>query len=140
MRPALIIALAAAALAATACDSGTTTTVPVEAAPAAAPPPPPPPPKPASMPGLSEPYATEADWVAGCTTDGKIDKTVCECAGKAITADQGQKAYFQWAWEAYINRTGMGSVRAKKWFTDNGMDTKAEQKFASALGKCFVTQ
>ena len=140
MRTALIIALAATALAATACDSGTTTTVPVEAAPAAAPPPPPPPPKPASMPGLSEPYATEADWVAGCTTDGKIDKTVCECAGKAITADQGQKAYFQWAWEAYINRTGMGSVRAKKWFTDNGMDTKAEQKFANTLGKCFVTQ
>ncbi|MDP3738267.1 MAG: hypothetical protein Q8R02_12810 [Hyphomonadaceae bacterium] len=142
MRTALIIALAATALAATACDSGTTTTAPAETAPAAAPPPPPPPPAPAStgMPGLSEPYATEADWVAGCTTDGKIDKTVCECAGKAITADQGQKAYFQWAWEGYITRSGMGAVRAKKWFTDNGMDTKAEQKFANALGKCFVTQ
>jgi len=92
------------------------------------------------MPGLSEPYATEADWVAGCTNDGKIDKTVCECAGKAVTKDQGQKAYFQWAWEAYITRTGMGAARAKKWFTDNGMDTKAEQKFANELGKCFVTQ
>jgi invasion protein IalB len=143
MRTALLAALAVAALAATACDSGggeTTTASTTPAAAPPAPPPPPPPPAPTSLPGLSEPYATEADWAAACTTEGKIDKTVCECAGKAITADQGQKAYYQWAWEAYINRTGMGSVRAKKWFTDNGMDTKAEQKFASALGKCFVTQ
>ena len=142
MRAALIIALAATALAAAACDSGTpAATTPAAAAPAAAPPPPPPPPPaPTGMPGLSEPYASEADWVAACTTEAKIDASVCGCAGKAITKDQGAKAYFQWAWEAYINRTGMGSVRAKKWFTDNGMDAKAEQKFADAIGKCFVTQ
>lgn len=145
MRTALLAALAVSALAVTACDSGggdTTTTASTApaAAPPAPPPPPPPPPAPTVLPGLSAPYATEADWVAACVSEGKIDKTVCECAGKAIMADQGQKALFQWAWEAYIVRTGMGSVRAKKWFTDNGMDVKAEQKFASAIGKCFVTQ
>ena len=145
MRSTLGIVFAVAALVATACDSGggtetAATTTPAAAPAAAPPPPPPPPPAPTGMPGLSAPYATEAEWVAACTTEGKIHVTVCECAGKAITKDQGQKAYFQWAWEAYITRTGMGSVRAKKWFTDNGMDTKAEQKFADELGKCFVTQ
>src|SRR5262245_38155614 len=106
---ALLIALAATALTATACDDGGTKTADAPA-PAAAPPPPsppPPPPPPAVMPGLSAPYATEAEWVAACTA-APLDKTVCECAGKAITKDQGQKAYFQWAWEAYITRTGMG--------------------------------
>jgi hypothetical protein len=146
MRSTLGIVFAVAALVATACDGGggteTAANTAPAAAPAAAPPPPPPPPAPASsgLPGLSTPYATEADWVAACTTEGKINATVCECAGKAVTKDQGQKAYYQWAWEAYITRSGMGSVRAKKWFTDNGMDTKAEQKFADELGKCFVTQ
>jgi hypothetical protein len=145
-RTALLVALAAtAALTVAACDTGgenetAATTTPAAAPPPTASPPPPPPPAPAAIPGLSAPYATEADWVAACTTEGKIDKTVCECAGKAITKDQGQKAYFQWAWEAYITRIGMGSVRAKKWFTDNGMDTAAEQKFADAIGKCYVTQ
>ncbi|HEX5006121.1 MAG TPA: hypothetical protein VFV70_03345 [Hyphomonadaceae bacterium] len=144
MRSTLGIVFAVAALVATACDSGGTdtaaNTTPAPAPAASPPPPPPPPPAPTSMPGLSEPYATEADWVAACATEGKIDKTVCECAGKAITKDQGQKAYYQWAWEGYITRTGMGAVRGKKWFTDNGMDTKAEQKFADELGKCFVRQ
>jgi hypothetical protein len=145
MRSTLGIVFAVTALVATACDSGGGTetaanTAPAPAPAAAPPPPPPPPPAPTGIPGLSVPYATEAEWVAACTTEGKINATVCECAGKAITKDQGQKAYFQWAWEAYITRTGMGSVRAKKWFTDNGMDTKAEQKFADELGKCFVTQ
>src|SRR5690242_8319277 len=95
-----------------ACDSGTpasTATTPA-AAPAAAPPPPPPPPPAASAPapaaagmaGLSEPYATEADFVAGCTTLGKIDKTVCDCVGKTTSKELGQKALFQWVWEGYV--------------------------------------
>jgi len=147
MRSTLGIVFAVAALVATACDSGggtdtAATTTPPPAPAASPPPPPPPPPAPAAtaIPGLSAPYATEAEWVAACVSEGKIDKTVCECTGKAITKDQGQKAYYQWAWEGYITRTGMGAVRGKKWFTDNGMDTKAEQKFADELGKCFVRQ
>lgn len=147
MKSTRVIAGLIAALAVAACDSGggdtAATTATTAAAPAASPPPPPPAAAPAAsteLPGLSTPYATEADWVAACTTEGKINATVCECAGKAVTKEQGQKAYFQWAWEAYITRTGMGSVRAKKWFTDNGMDTAAEQKFADEIGECFVTQ
>lgn len=144
-RTALLVALAATALTVAACgESGggneSATVTPAAAPPAPPPAAPPPPPAPTGIAGLTAPYATEAEWAAACTSEGKIDKTVCECAGKAVTKDQGQKAYFQWAWEAYITRTGMGSVRAKKWFADNGMDTAAEQKFASALGKCFVTQ
>ncbi len=145
MRSTLAIVFAVTAIAATACDSGggadtAATTTPAAPAASPPPPPPPPPPTPAALPGLSAPYATEAEWVAACTNEGKINATVCECAGKAITKDQGQKAYYQWAWEAYITRTGMGAVRAKKWFTDNGMDTAAEQRFADEVGKCFVTQ
>lgn len=139
---AIAIAVTAIAVAAAGCDSGTTATTAAPAAapaaPAAAPPAPPaPPPASAALPGLSVPYATEADFVTGCVNDGKIDKTVCECTGKAVTKEQGPKAYYQWAWEAYIKRTA--GFRAKKWFTDNGMDSKAEQKLADAIGKCFVT-
>lgn len=123
-----------------ACDSGTpaTTTAPA-AAPAAAPPPPPPPPPAAPAPvlGLSEPYATEADFAAGCVSLGKIDKSVCDCVGKATTKELGQKALFQWVWEGYVQNAGMGRVRGKKWFEDNKMD---EKKFAAAIGKCYVTQ
>src|SRR6185295_363422 len=104
----------------TACDSGTpTATTTPTTAPAAAPPPPPPPPPAApaaaGMPGLSEPYATEADFVAGCTSLGKIDKSVCECVGKATTKELGQKGLFQWVWEGYVQNAGMGRVRGKKW-------------------------
>ena len=125
----------------TACDSGTpTATTTPTTAPAAAPPPPPPPPAApaaAGMPGLSEPYATEADFVAGCTSLGKIDKSVCECVGKATTKELGQKGLFQWVWEGYVQNAGMGRVRGKKWLGDNTID---EKKFAAAIGKCYVTQ
>jgi hypothetical protein len=148
MKRTLAVAIAVAALAATACDSGGTdtaaTTTPA-AAPAASPPPPPPPP-PAAAPaattqlaGLSVPYATEAEWVAGCTATG-LDKTICDCAGKATVAQIGAKGLYTWVWEGYIQRIGMGQVRSKKWFTDNGIDTAGQQKFADAVGKCYVTQ
>jgi hypothetical protein len=88
------------------------------------------------MLGLSAPYATEADWVAACVSNGKLDKTVCECVGKATTKELGQKGYYQWVWEGYVQNAGMGRVRGKKWFEDNKMD---EKKFAAAAGKCFVS-
>lgn len=146
MKRTLAVAIAVASLAATACDNGGTdtaaTTTPA-AAPAASPPPPPPPPvAPAAttqLAGLSVPYATEAEWVAGCTATG-LDKTICDCAGKATVAQIGAKALYTWVWEGYIQRIGMGQVRSKKWFTDNAIDTAGQQKFADAVGKCYVTQ
>jgi hypothetical protein len=89
---------------------------------------------------LSAPFATEADWVAACINDAKLDKSICDCAGAATTKTLGDKALFTWVWEGYIQRSGMGQVRSKKWFTDNGVDTAAQQKFADEVGKCYVTQ
>jgi hypothetical protein len=43
-------------------------------------------------------------------------------------------------WEGYIKREGMGQVRSRKWFNENGIDKPAQQKFADAIGKCYVSQ
>ena len=142
MRAALLIALAAAALTAAACDDGSGAKT-AEAPPAAAPPPPappPPPPPPAAIPGLSAPFATEADWVNACVNDAKLDKAICECAGKAAVKEAGEKSLYSWVWEGYIQRVGMGKVRSDKWFADNGIDKAGQQKFADAIGKCYVSK
>jgi hypothetical protein len=138
---ALLIALAATALTATACDEGGTKTAEAPA-PAAAPPPPappPPPPPPAAIPGLSAPFATEAEWAAACVSEAKLDKTICDCAGKAAVKEQGVKSLYSWVWEGYIQRVGMGKIRSDKWFADNGVDKAGQQKFADAIGKCYVS-
>jgi hypothetical protein len=118
------------------------------AAPAAAPPPPPaapppPPPPPAERVGLSVPYATEAEWIAGCTTltTPALSPKICECAAAATVKEVGTKGLYMWVWEAYIQRAGMGGkVRSDKWFEEQGLDKAAQQKFADAIGKCYVTQ
>jgi hypothetical protein len=142
-RAALLAVLATAALTATACDNGGTKTAEAPA-PAAAPPPPPaapppPPPPPAEIPGLSVPFATEADFVTGCT-DQKLDKGICECVAKAVVKEVGAKGLYTWVWEGYVQRVGMGKVRSDKWFTDNALDKKAQQKFADAVGLCYSTK
>jgi hypothetical protein len=91
------------------------------------------------MIGLTAPYASEADWSAACQAQ-QLHQTICDCAAKATVATLGEKALFTWVWEGYIQRVGMGQVRSKKWFTDNGLDAAAQQKFADAVGKCYVTQ
>ena len=141
MRTALLIALAATALTAAACDNAGTKTAEAPP-PATAPPPPapPPPPPPASIPGLTAPFATEADWVNACINDAKLDKSICDCAGKAVIKEQGQKSLYVWVWEGYIQRVGMGKVRSDKWFADNGIDKAGQQKFADAIGKCYVSK
>ena len=143
MRTALLVALAATALTATACDDSGTKTAEAPP-PAAAPPPPPPappPPPPADLVGLSTPYATDVDWSAACVSEAKLNKEVCDCAGKAAVKEQGQKSLYSWVWEAYIQRAGMGAkVRSDKWFGDNGIDKAGQQKFADAIGKCFVSK
>ena len=149
MKTYFAIAAAFAAIAVTACDTGggdantTSAEAPAPAAPAASPPPaadPAPAAPAAELAGLSAPFATEADWVAACINDAKLDKSICDCAGAATMKTLGDKALFTWVWEGYIQRSGMGQVRSKKWFTDNGVDTTGQQKFADEVGKCYVTQ
>ena len=90
------------------------------------------------MPGLSAPFATQADWVNACVNDAKLDKSICDCAGKAAVKEQGEKSLYVWVWEGYIQRVGMGKIRSDKWFTDNNLDKAAQQKFADAVGKCYT--
>jgi colicin import membrane protein len=85
------------------------------------------------------PMADEATWVSACTTAG-VDAQICACAGKQTMATLGAKALYPWVWEGYVNRDGMAQMRSRKWMTDNGFDTAAQQKFADAVGTCYVTQ
>ena len=136
MRTALLVALAATAMTAAACDNaGTQTAEAPAAAPAPPPPPaapPPPPPPPAEIAGLSAPFADEAAFVAACSAvEPKIDASICSCVGKATVKEIGAKGLYTWVWEGYVQRVGMGKVRSDKWFADNSLDKKAQQKFAS---------
>jgi hypothetical protein len=143
-RTTLLVALAATALTAAACDSGggteTAATTPAAAPPPppAAPPPPPPPPA-AELVGLATPFPSEAEWSAACQSQD-LDKTICDCAGKATVATLGAQALYTWVHEAYIRRNAVAQNRSKNWFTSNGIDTAAQQKFADAVGKCYVKQ
>jgi hypothetical protein len=141
MKTTFALVLAVASLSAAACDDGgSKTATTATPAPAASPPPPPPPAAaPAALPGLSVPYATEAEWVAGCKETG-LDATICDCAVKAVNTTIGAKGLYTWVWEGYIKREGMGQVRSRKWFTENNIDKPAQQKFADTIGKCYVTQ
>jgi len=143
MKTTFALVLAVATLSAAACDDGGSKTATTAApAPAASPPPPPPAPAPAAagIPGLSTPYATEAEWVAACKDTGGLDASICDCAGKAANKELGAKGLYTWIWEGYIKREGMGQVRSRKWFTENGIEKPAQQKFADAIGKCYVAQ
>ncbi len=135
------VAVAAVATLA-ACDSGSKPAeTPAAATPAPSPPPPPPPPPPAptSIPGMTAPYASEADWVAGCK-DAKLPDSVCACVSKATVKELGAEALYTWVWEGYVNREGMATMRSRKWFEDKGIDKAKQQKFADAVGKCYVTK
>ena len=143
MRTALLVALAATAMTAAACDNAGTQTAEAPAAAPAPPPaaPPPPPPPPAAIAGLSTPFADEAAFVAACSAvEPKIDATICACVGKATVKEVGAKGLYTWVWEGYVQRVGMGKVRSDKWFADNSLDKVAQQKFADAVGKCYVAQ
>lgn len=141
MRAAFAVALAIASLGIAACDNGGTTETASTAAPAASPPPPPPPPPPApsGMPGLTEPYATEAEWVEGCKGPG-LDQAICDCGVKATVKTLGPQALYAWVWEAYIQRNAIAQARSKTWFTANGVDEAKQKAFTDEIGKCYVTQ
>lgn len=93
----------------------------------------------ARLAAANAPMADEATWVAACGATG-LDASVCACVGKQTMKTLGAKGLFTWVWEGYVNRDGMAQMRSRKWFADNGVDTKAQQAFADAVGTCYVTQ
>ncbi len=136
---------ATAALALGACDSGGggEAAKPAAEKPAAAAPAPKPAPAPAAIgiPGMTAAFATEAEWIASCTSgEPKIPESVCTCVSKAAVKEVGVKGLYTWIWEGYVNRNSIAVGRSKKWFTENGLDSAAQQKFADAVGKCYATQ
>lgn len=141
MRATLLALLVAAALTATACDA------PREAA-ASAPAPAPvaakkaepiPEPEPTVLPGMSAPWTTEAEWVGACTgATPPIPESVCTCASKALVKEVGATALYNWGFEWFINRNGMGQVRGKNWMESNGHDAAKQQKVADEIRKCYA--
>lgn len=83
-------------------------------------------------------YPDEDAWEKACVGD-KVDAKICECAGKATVKAIGEKGLYAWVWQGYINREGTARMRSNRWFTDNAIDTAAQQKFADAVGKCYTT-
>jgi hypothetical protein len=150
----LFTAVAAVAMLA-ACDMPGAEKAETPAAPAAAAPAPAPAAEPAAPAGpsasdlererlakMQNAAADVATFTSICASDSnpKIDASVCECVGKNTEKTLGAQGLFTWVWEGYVNRTGTAQMRAKKWFTDNSIDTAAQKKFVDAIGTCYVTQ
>lgn len=145
MRVALLTTFVAAAFAVTACDAPKEPAAPVAVAPAAAPvaaaPAPEPTPEPAAptLPGMSTPWATAAEWETACKgATPAIPESVCTCASKALVKEVGEAGLYNWAFEWFINRNGMGQVRGKRWMEENGHDSAKQQKIADEVRKCYA--
>lgn len=142
MRVALLTIFAAAAFALTACDAPKEPAAPVAEAPVA-PKPPAPEPAPelasAALPGMSAPWASEAEWVTACKgAEPAIPELVCTCAGKAFVKEVGADGLYNWAYEWFINRNGIAQARGKRWMDENGHDSAKQQKVADEIRKCYA--
>lgn len=142
MRAFLLTVLVAAVFSVAGCDAPKEPAAPAAAAPAAAPAPKPAPvpePTPTVLPGMSAPWATEAEWVKACTSaEPAIPESVCTCAGKAFVKEVGTDGLYNWVFEWFINRNGMGQARGKNWMQTNGHDSAKQQKVADAIRKCYA--
>ncbi len=87
--------------------------------------------------GLTAPYASEEEWVAACQTAG-VDAKICECTGEAAVKQIGVKGLYNWVWEGYVTRDGTARMRSNKFFTDNGLTSEDQQKFADEVGACYT--
>ena len=50
----------------------------------------------------------------------------------------GEAGLYNWAFEWFINRNGMGQVRGKRWMEENGHDSAKQQKIADEVRKCYA--
>ena len=88
---------------------------------------------------MSAPWATEAEWVTACTTaEPAIPATVCTCSAKAFVKEVGTDGLYNWVFEWFINRNGMGQARGKNWMQANGHDSAKQQKVADEIRKCYA--
>lgn len=144
MRAALLAALAVGAFTLAGCDApAPAKETPAAETPAAAPPPPPPEPaaEPASsaVPGLTEAYKTEAEWLAACKGAATpIPESVCTCVSKAAVKEIGTEGYYNWLFEYFVNRDGFAKSRADRWFEAKGLDKAKMQKLADETRKCYA--
>lgn len=139
MRAILLALCTAAAVTVAGCDAPKEATAPAPAPVVAKKAEPIPEPAPTVLPGMSAPWATEAEWVAACTGAAPaIPETVCTCASKALVKEVGATALYNWGFEWFINRNGMGQVRGKNWMESNGHDAAKQQKVADEIRKCYA--
>ena len=139
MRATLLALFVAVALTAAACDAPKEAAAPAPAPVAAKKAEPIPEPEPAVLPGMSAPWASEAEWVTACTgAQPAIPETVCTCASKALAKELGTAGLYNWGYEWFINRNGMGQVRGKNWMEANGHDAAKQQKLADEVRKCYA--
>ncbi|RYY95302.1 MAG: hypothetical protein EON61_22715 [Alphaproteobacteria bacterium] len=139
MRATLLALFAAVAFTAAACDAPKEAAAPAPAPVVAKKAEPIPEPEPTVLPGMSAPWASEAEWVAACTgATPAIPEAVCTCASKALVKEVGAAGLYNWGFEWFINRNGMGQVRGKNWMETNGHDAAKQQKLADEVRKCYA--
>ena len=139
MRAILLALCTAVAFTVAACDAPKEAAAPAPAPVVAKEAEPIPEPAPTVLPGMSAPWASEAEWVAACTgATPPIPETVCTCASKALVKEVGATALYNWGFEWFINRNGMGQVRGKNWMESNGHDAAKQQKVADEIRKCYA--
>ena len=139
MRATLLAVLAAVAFTAAACDAPKEAAAPAPKPVAAKKAEPIPEPAPTVLPGMSAPWATEAEWVKACEgADPPIPNAVCTCGSKVLLKEIGPAGLYNWGFEWFINRNGMGQARGKNWLETNGHDTAKQQKIADEVRKCYV--
>jgi hypothetical protein len=151
MKLTLIMALVAASMTLSACDSGTKAPDPAAiaaardaaAAKAAADKAAAEEAEKARIAAMNAPMADEATFTAACIENkagsGPLDATVCACAAKETLKTLGAPGLHSWVFEGYVDRNGTAQMRSRKWFADNNIDAAGQQKFADAVGTCYVT-
>lgn len=91
----------------------------------------------ARLAGMTAPFDTAEEWVAGCTGAG-IDQSICDCTVEKTVERIGTEGLYTWVWEGYVNADGRARLRSNKFFSDNGISKDDQQAFADDIGTCYT--
>lgn len=91
----------------------------------------------ARLAGMSTPFATQEEWVAGCVESG-IDQSICDCTVEKAVTRIGAEGLYTWVWEGYVSGDGRARLRSNKFFSDNGISKEDQQAFADDIGACYT--
>lgn len=91
----------------------------------------------ARLAGMTTPFATPEEWVAGCTGAG-IDQSICDCTVEKAVERIGVDGLYTWVWEGYVNADGRARLRSNKFFSDKGISKEDQQAFADDIGACYT--